>query len=361
MPNIIACFMSVTFDEHITKITIKDSASGEGEEVDFTTSPVNRVAFNSHGTRIVVYFADGYEYDETDINFIPDLEEYTYPTQSWDASTQTLTVTGHSDGSGTVAIKSKAIVQKQTIDVSTLSGWANLATGNHQITIKTKASGYADSASSNAVTVTKAASGYTLHLVREEGLGPDPRFVISYNGEDEFEVPYDTQDYVIENVTTINSLTVTIEMAPGYTGTIVSSELGISVPYNSTSAQSFPVITTATQLTQDTTITISTAAARYSVSVSNYRDDGGQSYEYSTDDGATWNSITAEGQIVSSTTQIKFRVTGLNSRAEAAIRSQTLDAHIFFSAPGNTVGTWIYSDNYTLTQNVDDIVCSPTV
>lgn len=163
---IIACFMSVTFDEHITKITIKNGASGEGEEVDFTTSPVHRVAFNSHGTEIVVYFADGYEYDETNINFIPDLEEYTYPTQSWDASTQTLTVTGHSDGSGTVAIKSKAIVQKQTIDVSELSGWANLATGNHQITIKTKASGYADSAASNAVTVSKAAvSPYTITTV----------------------------------------------------------------------------------------------------------------------------------------------------------------------------------------------------
>lgn len=57
----------------------------------------------------------------------------------------------------TVTLTTKAIVQKQTIDVSTLSGWANLATGNHQITIKTKASGYADSAASNAVTVSKAA------------------------------------------------------------------------------------------------------------------------------------------------------------------------------------------------------------
>lgn len=294
---IIACFMSVTFDEHITKITIKNGASGEGEEVDFTTSPVNQVAFPPSGTEIVVYFADGYEYDKTNINFIPTLEEYTYPTQSWDASTQTLTVTGHSDGSGTVAIKSKAIVQKQTIDVSELSGWANLATGNHQITIKTKASGYVDSAASNAVTVSKAASGYTLHLVREEGLGPDPRFVISYNGEAEFEVPGNTQDYVIENVTTINSLTVTIEMAPGYMGTIVSSELGISVPYDSTSAQSFPVITTATQLTQDTTITISTAASGETW-VLNGMPNVIPSFDYYVtfeSDGTTYPSISASG------------------------------------------------------------------
>lgn len=197
----------------------------------------------------------------------------------------------------TITITTKAAATKQTIDVSTLSGWANLATGNHQITIKTKASGYTDSAASNAVTVSKAASGYTLHLVREEGLGADPRFVISYNGEDEFEVPGNTQDYVIENVTTINSLTVTIEMAPGYMGTIVSSELGISVPYDSTSAQSFPVITTATQLTQDTTITISTAASGETW-VLNGMPNVIPSFDYYVtfeSDGTTYPSISASG------------------------------------------------------------------
>ena len=51
---------------------------------------------------------------------------------------------------------------QQTIDISTLSGWESLASGNHSITVKTKASGYLDSASSNAVTVNKAASGYTV-------------------------------------------------------------------------------------------------------------------------------------------------------------------------------------------------------
>ena len=51
---------------------------------------------------------------------------------------------------------------KQIIDVSTLSGWESLASGNHNITVKTKASGYLDSASSNAVTVSKAASGYSV-------------------------------------------------------------------------------------------------------------------------------------------------------------------------------------------------------
>ena len=264
----------------------------------------------------------------------------------------------------TVTLTTKAIVQKQTIDVSTLSGWANLSTGNHQITIKTKASGYADSAASNAVTVAKAASGYTLHLVREEGLGADPRFLISYNGEDEFEVPYTTQDYVIENVTTINSLTVTIEMAPGYTGTIVSSELGISVPYNSTSAQSFPVITTATKLTQDTTITISTATAGHTVTFDDQESGGatGTAY-YSLDDGATWTQFCAiisdanndlSPTSLSNITSIKFKIE-VNDLGLPPFGVKLVCSAIGMSLGGKNTGTFT-SDNYTLTEDITVII-----
>ena len=156
----------------------------------------------------------------------------------------------------TITITTKAAATKQTIDVSTLAGWANLATGNHQITVKTKASGYADSAASNAVTVSKAASGY-------------------------------------------------------------------------------------------------------SVSVATYEYNGKQSYEYSTDNGTTWNSITGEGQIVASTKQIKFRVTcnGTGTMLDASIQSVLLNMNVQFSFPAHELGTWNYSENYTLTQNIDDIVC----
>ena len=156
MAKIIACFLDVVFDEHITKVTINDE--------EYTTSPIQSVKFNTSGTAIKLYFADGYEYNKTVIDFEPQNEEYTYPTQSWDASTQTLTIKGYSDGTGTATITSKVPATKQTIDVSTLTGWANLSTGNHQITVKTKASGYADSAASNAVTVSKAASAGKLYF-----------------------------------------------------------------------------------------------------------------------------------------------------------------------------------------------------
>lgn len=46
-------------------------------------------------------------------------------------------------------------VTKQTIDLSTLSGWANLASGNHNITVKAKGAYYMDSPNSNIVVVSK--------------------------------------------------------------------------------------------------------------------------------------------------------------------------------------------------------------
>ena len=65
----------------------------------------------------------------------------------------------------TITITTKAASGlKQVIDVSKLPGWVALAIGNHQITIKTKASGYVDSAASNAVTVSKAASGHKVYI-----------------------------------------------------------------------------------------------------------------------------------------------------------------------------------------------------
>lgn len=54
----------------------------------------------------------------------------------------------------------------QQIDISKLTGWSSLASGNHNITIITTASGYLDSAASNAVTVSKASNGYKLTITQ---------------------------------------------------------------------------------------------------------------------------------------------------------------------------------------------------
>ena len=50
---------------------------------------------------------------------------------------------------------------KKLVDLTTLSGWANLAPGNHTIKIVAKGTGYRDSEKSAGVEVTKPAEAYT--------------------------------------------------------------------------------------------------------------------------------------------------------------------------------------------------------
>ena len=110
----------------------------------------------------VVALQDGYEID----NAILVADEGLGQLKSYSSNT-IYCEAGYGGLSGTITISTKqtgSSTQKQTIDLSTLSGWANLASGSHQITVKAKASGYTDSAASNAVSVAKVASGYTVTL-----------------------------------------------------------------------------------------------------------------------------------------------------------------------------------------------------
>lgn len=49
----------------------------------------------------------------------------------------------------------------KSVDLTTLTGWANLSDGEHTITIKAKADGYRDSEASEGVSVTKGSTGET--------------------------------------------------------------------------------------------------------------------------------------------------------------------------------------------------------
>ena len=61
----------------------------------------------------------------------------------------------------TCTLVSEAATVKKFVDLTTLSGWANLAPGNHTIKIVAKGTGYRDSEKSVGVSVTKAAEVYT--------------------------------------------------------------------------------------------------------------------------------------------------------------------------------------------------------
>lgn len=79
-------------------------------------------------------------------------------TVSWDAVQNATSYDVYADD--TVLLGS--VTSQQSVDLTTLSGWADLANGNHIIKIVAKADGYKDSEKSTGVEVTKSASPKTL-------------------------------------------------------------------------------------------------------------------------------------------------------------------------------------------------------
>ena len=81
---------------------------------------------------------------------------------------KTITITGGTDATSTGLISwleanatQQAASSKLSVDLTTLSGWSNLAPGNHTIKIVAKGTGYRDSEKSAGVEVTKAPQVYT--------------------------------------------------------------------------------------------------------------------------------------------------------------------------------------------------------
>lgn len=138
----------------------------------------------------------------------------------------------------TITITTKAAATKQTIDVSTLAGWANLSTGNHQITVKTKASGYVDSAASNAVTVSKAASGYTVTFGdgSESGSNNGAAYYSIDNGATYIRfctINADTSnDYLVTDISGVTQIKFKLEVEAGMPPTrlsLICEKLGVSI------------------------------------------------------------------------------------------------------------------------------------
>ena len=151
----------INFDSHITKVSVPLSSGSSGKEVtEWTTSGALQHLSNvGQGGPFTVTLADGYVIDTITgvgqgfddpfaVNF--NIENNTFTFDLADSTTYDISIT------------SKLPNGKQKINISTLLGWANLSTGNHQITVKTISNG-TQSESSNAVTVKKAEAG---HIVR---------------------------------------------------------------------------------------------------------------------------------------------------------------------------------------------------
>lgn len=98
-----------------------------------------------------------------------------------------------------VSFTSKKSTSQVSIDLTTLSGWGNVANGQHSIQVVAKADGYKDSEPSAAVSVEKATAGYTVTITEVNAAGI---YTVYINGVG---VPRDSSDIrVFHNVKTFN-------------------------------------------------------------------------------------------------------------------------------------------------------------
>lgn len=141
----------------------------------------------------------------------------------------------------------------QRIDVSKLTGWSSLASGNHNITIITTASGYLDSAASNAVTVSKASNGYQL-VVTESSWGGSA--TIKYKNGTSANVGAGTY----QNVVSIQDVSYAGSDDRSYTLTDASGETH-SIPYTLTSNSTIDIYSWQC-LVEGTQITLANGTAK---------------------------------------------------------------------------------------------------
>lgn len=227
----------IYFDSHITLVTgggCTWSTSGQGPDEGFGP-PGSYYTFTAT-------LAAGYILDTVVITGNSEASVSNITENTFDYSGP-----GSDSSDVIITITSKLPLAKQTIDVSTLSGWEGLASGNHQITVKTKASGYEDSASSNAVSVTKAAVGYKLTVTLVGDYKEDGRAHIVYADGTEADV---NADGIYNNVATVKYVYVNIG------GYVMKDSSGGShnAPYNLTSDTTLeikwmPCIIEGTQIT----------------------------------------------------------------------------------------------------------------
>ncbi len=252
---------TINFDSHVIKVEATNEYS------DTYTWTTSGQTVNTKGNGGVTYYAtvtleDGYEIDTVTSDDMASDSASGYNLLTFSGNEISFRTVSSGMGSG-FTITTKAAATKQTIDVSELSGWANLATGNHQITVKTKASGYADSAASNAVTVNKAASGYTVTFSDQESGGASgdayyslddgatwTQFCAIYSDDDN-----DLSPSSLSNITSIKFKIVVNDLGvPPFGVKLVCSAIGMSLGGKNTGTFTSDNYT----LTEDITVIITT-------------------------------------------------------------------------------------------------------
>lgn len=138
--------ITMNYDSNVTSVD-------DNKGTVFTTSGETKTVFNENTTyTFTVGMTQGYELDSvtSDEGNISNV------------SGNSFQFINSYDRTANITITTKKATSQVTIDLTTLSGWGNVANGEHNIQVVAKADGYRDSEKSTAVSFTKGSATVTL-------------------------------------------------------------------------------------------------------------------------------------------------------------------------------------------------------
>lgn len=273
----------------------------------------------------------------------------------------------------TITLTSKVATTKKSVDLTTLSGWANLSAGNHTIKIKAKGTGYKDSELSAGVTVNKAASTVTLEAGTYKFVD-SPNFdtiSIDEHGDGnitQYGIDFTSHTLAYDRIIIHRHWTDT----ESYEYSIIYGEEGDNTTVYEKSMYDSEIVDTGWKNTAFQTITLSTSqtvsaefynwaitqgnlvkqAEGYTVTIT-YGGLEPNVCFYSLDNGLTWIDGYVAGQsklVLNNVKQIKFKAED-DGHNYAGIYSDLLNVSLY---SGYNDGPK-YSENFTLTQDVNDV------
>lgn len=156
MPQVTS--VTIVFDNNVTKVEIYADSNRTSLNATITTSGSSYNIIPQSTYYPKVYMSDGYIIDNVVSSYVTAIptgdiiRNITNDTFDF-VETQT---------GDTITITSKKATSQVSIDLTTLSGWGNVADGEHVIQVVAKADGYRDSEKSTAVTFSKGSATVTI-------------------------------------------------------------------------------------------------------------------------------------------------------------------------------------------------------
>lgn len=153
--------ITMNYDSNVTSVDDNDGTV-------FTTSGETKTVFNANTTyTFTVAMSQGYELDSvtSDKGNISNV------------SGNSFQFVNSYDRTATITITTKKATFQVSIDLTTLSGWGNVADGQHSIQVVAKADNYRDSEKSTGVSFTKSGGSVTYLL----NTNPDVFTIEQYN------------------------------------------------------------------------------------------------------------------------------------------------------------------------------------